>query len=192
VWGDDGYNVLKGKDGNDTLKGFGGNDYLYGGNNNDSLLGMDGADHLYGGARNDTLDGGDGNDSLHGESGVDTIYGGAGLDSLWGGSGADVFRWDATSETGLTAGTSDEIRDFNRLDGDEINLSAIDANVYAAGDQAFTFIGMAAFSGTPGEIRYYHANGNTYIEMQTGTSVDVEGVIRLDGLYDPDASWFLL
>ena len=51
---------------------------------------------------------------------------------------------------------------------------------------------MAAFSGTPGEVRYYHADGNTFIEMQTGTSADVEGVIRLNGIHAPEASWFVL
>jgi hypothetical protein len=33
---------------------------------------------------------------------------------------------------------------------------------------------VAAFSGRPGEINYYHIDGNTYIQMQTGTSPDVE------------------
>jgi Ca2+-binding RTX toxin-like protein len=174
LWGSDGVNVLSGMNGNDSLKGFGGNDTLYGGNGNDTLWGMEGGD------------------TLRGESGVDTLIGGAGLDHLYGGGSADVFRWDETNETGLAAGTADVIHDFNRLEGDEFNLSAIDADVYADGDQAFTFIGMAAFSGTPGEIRYYHSDGNTYLEMQTGTSVDVEGVIMLSGIHDPEANWFLL
>jgi Ca2+-binding RTX toxin-like protein len=174
LWGNDGANVLKGNDGNDNLKGFGGADTIWGGDGNDTLWGMDG------------------NDTLRGEKGVDTLFGGAGLDHLYGGAGADVFRWDATNETGLTPGTADVVHDFNRLEGDEFNLSGIDANVYAAGNQAFTFIGTAAFSGTPGEIRYYQSGGNTYIEMQTGTSADVEGVIMLSGLHTPEASWFIL
>jgi serralysin len=66
------------------------------------------------------------------------------------------------------------------------------ATVLAAGDQAFTFIGTSAFSGTPGELRYYQSSGNTYIEMQTGTAVDVEGVIRLDGNLTPQANWLAL
>jgi Ca2+-binding RTX toxin-like protein len=174
LWGNDGINVLTGNDGNDNLKGWGGADTIYGGDHNDELWGMDG------------------NDTLRGQNGHDTLYGGAGLDHLYGGSGADVFRWDAANETGLTAGTADVIHDFNRLESDEFNLMEIDADVYAAGNQAFTFIGNAAFSGTPGELRYYHSGGNTYIEMQTGTSVDVEGVIMLSGIQNPEASWFLV
>ena len=84
------------------------------------------------------------------------------------------------------------ITDFNFAEGDRIDLCGIDADVYAAGNQAFTFIGAAAFSGTPGEINYYHSGGNTYIQLQTGTSADVEGVIRLDGIVTPEASWFVL
>jgi serralysin len=103
-----------------------------------------------------------------------------------------VFRWDATGDTGLTAATADRISDFDRPDGDVIDLSAIDADVYAAGNQAFTFIGTNASSGTPGELRYYHSGGNTYIEMQTGTSVDIEGVIVLYGTYTPQSGWFVL
>ena len=45
---------------------------------------------------------------------------------------------------------------------------------------------------TPGEIRYYHADGDTFIELQTGTSSDVEAVIRIAGIVTPDASWFVL
>jgi Ca2+-binding RTX toxin-like protein len=174
LWGNDGTNVLSGNDGNDNLKGFGGADTIWAGEGNDTVWGMDG------------------NDTLRGEEGHDTMFGGAGLDHLYGGSGADVFRWDATSETGLTVATADVVHDFNRLESDEFNLTAIDANVYAAGDQAFTFIGSAAFSGTAGEVRYYHSGGNTVIEMQTGTSVDVEGVIVLSGIHNPEANWFLL
>jgi Ca2+-binding RTX toxin-like protein len=172
--GNSGFNVLRGENGDDTLEGFGGLDLLYGGWGNDTLRGMDG------------------DDTLRGHDGHDVLHGGAGLDIIQGGSGADVFVWEDASETGVTSGTADVIHDFSRLESDELNLTAIDADVYADGDQAFTFIGTNAFSGTPGEIRYYHSGGNTYVELQTGTSVDVEGVIRLTGIHDPEANWFLL
>src|SRR5215211_4781612 len=85
----------------------------------------------------------------------------------------------------------DRIVDFQ--DGvDAIDLSQIDSNVYASGNQAFNFIGTAAFSGKPGEVRYYHSGSNTYIEMQTGASVDIEGAIRLDGIHTPNVTWFSL
>jgi serralysin len=87
----------------------------------------------------------------------------------------------------------DLITDFNFAGQlDRIDLSGVDANAYAAGDQAFTFIGTSAFSGNPGEINYYHSGGETIIQMQTGTGVDIEGGIRLSGIHTPDASWFVL
>jgi Ca2+-binding RTX toxin-like protein len=129
---------------------------------------------------------------LAGLGGDDIILGGGGADIMSGGIGADRFMWGNAAETGLTNATADVITDFSFAAGDRIDLHYIDANAYAAGDQAFTFIGIAAFSGAPGEIRYYQSGGDTYIQMQTGTSVDVEGVIRLNGLHTPDASWFVL
>ena len=88
---------------------------------------------------------------------------------------------------GFLLATSDGLNDYQGRP-----LGTDFSNVYAAGNQAFTFIGNAAFSGAPGEVRYYQAGGNTYLQMQTGTSVDIEGVIRLDGIHTPEASWFVL
>jgi serralysin len=94
------------------------------------------------------------------------------------------------------------IWEFTSGDGDRLDFSAIDADVCATGNQAFTLIGTAAFTlngatpqpgdVVPGEIRYSYAGGNTYIEPHTGTSPDVEGVICLSGILTPQASWFVL
>jgi Ca2+-binding RTX toxin-like protein len=172
--GHDADNVLNGQQGHDILKGGGGTDALWGGGDDDELLGENGVD------------------TLHGGFGSDTVYGGYGFDILYGDADADTFVWHATGETSVSTVLADRIKDFNAAEGDLIAVSGIDANVYAGGNQAFTFIGDAAFSGTPGELRYYHSFGNTYIEMQTGTSADVEGVIRLTGIATPEASWFVL
>jgi serralysin len=181
--GDDGGNRLWGDGGSDTVKGFGGDDYIWGGNDADALYGMDGDDLVRGGA------------------GHDHISGGTGQDSLGGDGGADTFVWASTSEAGFLTGlggviydacSMDVIVDFNPAAGDLIDLSGIDANVYASGNQGFTFIGSAAFSGTPGEVNYHHSGGHTYIQMQTGTSTDIEGLIRLSGIHTPQADWFVL
>ena len=138
------------------------------------------------------LDGLAGNDTLHGFQGADTLLGGEGRDTLEGGWANDQFVWTLTTETGTTEATADVILDFNVAEGDRIHLSAIDADIYADGNQTFRFIGPGAFSGKPGEINYYHAGGNTYVQLQTGTSTDLEAVIRLDGILVPEASWFVL
>jgi Ca2+-binding RTX toxin-like protein len=151
-----------------------------------------GVENLTGSRYQDWLIGNDGHNWIRGMDGGDGLRGGLGTDTLEGGNGPDMFIWVSTDETGVTAATADTIRDFDFAQGDRIDLHSVDANVYAAGDQAFAFIGTAAFSGTPGEINYYHAGGDTYIQMQTGTGVDVEGLIRLAGIHAPDASWFSL
>jgi Ca2+-binding RTX toxin-like protein len=183
---------LYGSSHSDTLAGDDNANFLVGLGGHDLLQGHGGADSMLGGTGNDTLQGMDGDDKLFGEYDPDTLIGGMGRDELYGGASADVFIWASTDETGPMSDIADVIWDFSRTEGDRIDLGLIDADVYAAGDQAFRFIGMDAFSGTPGEINYYHSGGDTYIQMQTGMSADVEGVIRIGGTVTPEASWFVL
>jgi Ca2+-binding RTX toxin-like protein len=178
--------------GNSSAEGNSSNNTLVGNASANTLMGYGGNDMLDGGASADVLLGGEGDDTMLGGAGVDVLTGGVGRDAMSGGADLDFFIFHDTVETGLTEGTADAITDFSIADGDRINVGAIDADVYADGNQAFTFIGQAAFSGTPGEINYYHAGGNTYIQLQTGMSADVEGVIRLDGIHNPEAGWFIL
>ena len=140
--GNDGANVLRGMGGYDLILGYGGDDTIHGGDLGNSLIGQDGEDDLHGDAGNDGLDGGAGNDILHG---------GAGRDKLIGATGGDRFVWAVVEDAGVDEHTADEIVDFDVGEGDRMDVSAIDANLVASGNQAFTFIGSAALSGTPGE-----------------------------------------
>ncbi|MFO1142186.1 MAG: M10 family metallopeptidase C-terminal domain-containing protein [Amaricoccus sp.] len=114
------------------------------------IQGASGQNELYGNAGNDKLSGLDGNDVLSGGEGKDRLLGGAGSDFLFGGKGADVFDFDLVSDSPLGAA----VRDICRGDGsaiafegagvsggDLIDLSGIDADVNAAGNQAFVFGG---------------------------------------------------
>jgi Ca2+-binding RTX toxin-like protein len=127
-------NILNGKGGDDILDGLGG------------------VDELYGNA---------GNDVLHGGSGTDLLVGGSGADVLCGGTDGDLFRF-SPGDTG-TGAAADTITDFVNY-ADKIDLIGIDANSGAAGDQAFSWIGTAAFSGTAGELRYYFDGTDTWIQ----------------------------
>jgi Ca2+-binding RTX toxin-like protein len=118
-----------------------GADYINGGAGNDRILG---------GAGNDTLRGGTENDTLSGNGQNDRIEGGTGQDYLIGGAGADVFDFNAIVDSPATA-ARDAIADFG-TGGDRIDLSGIDARAAVAGNQAFTFIGNAAFT-DQGQIR---------------------------------------
>ncbi|MDB5696105.1 MAG: tandem-95 repeat protein, partial [Sphingomonas bacterium] len=97
-----------------------------------------------------SLFGGGGNDVLTGGAGADLIYGGRRGDTLTGGGGNDVFRYQDVAESNST--DRDGIQDFKL--GDLIDLSRIDADINTAGDQAFSFVGSAAFSNRAGELRF--------------------------------------
>ncbi len=110
-------------------------------------LAFDGSDEKDGAFR---IFGGAGNDVLTGGTGADTIFGGLRGDTLTGGLGNDVFRYDNVEESNSVE--RDGIQDFNA--GDLIDLSRIDADTLTDGNQAFSFIGNAAFSNTAGELRF--------------------------------------
>lgn len=135
---------------------------LQGGSGNNALVGTSGADKIYGGAGLDTLTGNAGADKLYGEAGADKLLGGSGDDLLQGGTGHDVLTGGAGADdfvfrTVAEAGKgsdADDIIDFSRSQGDKIDLSGIDANIKASGDQAFSYIGSKDFTGKAGQLKY--------------------------------------
>lgn len=127
-------------------------DEIFGDNAHNQLYGLGGHDAIEGDSGNDVIDGGDGLDKLFGQDGDDTLIGGAGQDRLFGGAGADTFVFLSIDDSRV--GSEDEIVEFTRSHGDKIDLSKIDANTGVGGDQAFTFIGGAAFGGVAGQLRY--------------------------------------
>jgi Ca2+-binding RTX toxin-like protein len=116
-----------------------------------------------GNARSNVLTGDSKANRLFGFAGNDTLVGGVGADRLIGGLGADKFVFNKVTESRILNGR-DLIADFHHAENDRIVLTAIDANVLVAGNQAFHFIGNAAFSHHAGELRYYKASGHTYID----------------------------
>jgi hypothetical protein len=119
--------------------------------------------------------GGMGNDVLVGGAGNDLIYGGLRGDTLTGGAGNDIFRYQSVLESNVSE--RDGIQDFNA--GDLIDLSRIDANMLIDGNQAFSFIGNAAFSNTAGELRFENISLGGPIWLVQG-DVDGDGVSDLE------------
>jgi len=118
------------------------------------LSGNDGSDQLFGRGGKDTLKGGAGDDALVGGTGNDWLTPGSGKDVMTGGADADQFVFTAPAVADATsAGAADRITDFSHAEGDRIDLKAIDASTLLAGDQAFSFLGTAAFTGEGGELR---------------------------------------
>ena len=80
---------------------------------------------LYGGSGSDTLNGGDA---------ADVLIGGYGRDTIDGGNGNDTIRYLSLNDT------NDIIDNF--VSGDKIDLSAIDADSSAIGNQTFAWGGQ--------------------------------------------------
>jgi Ca2+-binding RTX toxin-like protein len=124
---------------------------------------------VYGDYHANVLKGLAGTDALYGGSGADRLEGGLGSDWLAGGSGADLFIFASLADSRLSALRSDGgkrlpdvIADFTS-GLDRIDLSALDAVAVTADDQAFTFIGSAAFSGQAGQLRYEMHGDNAFV-----------------------------
>jgi Ca2+-binding RTX toxin-like protein len=148
------------------------------------------ANKLFGNAEANVLSGLAGDDRLSGGDGSDTLIGGAGRDVLTGGADADTFRYLSASDTGATAATRDRIADFV-AGTDEIDLAAVDA-VDGGTDDAFSFVGAAAFSGTAGELRAGAAGTNTLVSGDLDGDAVADFQILLTGAHTLSAGDFLL
>jgi len=131
---------------------------------NNTLVGNSGANSLGGGDGNDYITGGAGNDTLNGGAGNDTLIGGAGRDILIGGAGNDTFDFNLVSESPAGPASRDSINGGFSHGSDRIDLATIDANTLVGGNQAFSFIGSAAFTGVAGQLRYTNYSGNVIID----------------------------
>ena len=164
----------------------------YGQDGDNLIIGNSADDFLYGRGGNDIIKGGGGADLLYGESGNDTLEGGAGMDRFYGGTGADTFLFRDGDFAGMTSGTADRIHDFSQAEGDKLDFSNVDANTLLGGDQAFSFIGNAAFGHHAGELRYYQQSGVTYVAGDTNGDGVADFAVRIDGLFTIHASDLVL
>ena len=142
-----------------------------------TILGTTGPDGLTGGAGNNLIDGQAGDDTINGGAGNDVIVGGIGRDRVTGGTGADVFTLKAAGESGRSPSSRDVITDFTQRQ-DKIDLTAIDANTTALGNQAFKLLvgNNASFNRTAGELAWRtDASHNQTI---------VQGDVNGDGVHD--------
>jgi Ca2+-binding RTX toxin-like protein len=186
--GNAGANTLSGWGGDDVLRGGAGADRLDGGAGSDTASYYTGAASVTvnlstglgsgGDAQGDTLvsienvNGSTASDQITGSALANALNGWAGQDVLRGGGGADRFVFTAASHTAV--GAADRITDFSHAQGDRVDLSAIDANSGAAGNQAFSFIGTGLYTGIAGQLRYAF----------DGTDTTIAGDINGDGVSD--------
>jgi len=154
---------------------------VYTGSANATFIGSSSPNTITSGIGDDVLSGGYGNDTLIGKEGFDTLTGGAGGDHY-------VFLALADS----TVANPDLITDFSAgTAAEKIDLSAIDA-IAGGGDDAFTFIGTAAFSGTAGELRYSVGATERLVEVDVDGDASADLAIRLTGTGALASSNFIL
>ncbi len=154
----------------------------------DRIDALGGNDRVDGRAGADTLRGGDGADTVIGGEGDDRLTGGVGADDLSGGEGADRFVFANNA-----LGFADIILDFDRAAGDRIVLRGIDADAGTAADDAFVFIGAAAFTGTAGELRAVPGGPKLQrVEGDVDGDGDADLTIEVRTLATAEADWFVL
>ena len=216
IRGQSGNDTLFGKAGDDILNGGKGHDVLVGGPGGDTLIGGTGKDTASyqeattgvtaslanakantGEAKGDSyssienLTGSAKNDTLTGDKNANVIEGLGGNDTLTGGGGADRFVFNSVEDSPDRKKAWDIITDFNRKQGDKIDLSAIDAQT-GKGNQAFDFIGNAAFSGKKGELRFEKTAKSTFVYGDTDGDGKADLKIELAKAMDLRASDFVL
>jgi Ca2+-binding RTX toxin-like protein len=119
-----------------------------------------GSDNLiYGNSSGNVLNGGLGSDTLNGGAGNDTLIGASGKDLLTGSGGLDHTKFNALSDSGVAFAGRDVINTFAH--GDKIDLSALDANANAAGNQAFSFV--AGFTGAAGQLQWDQTGATAFL-----------------------------
>ncbi|MDU9002941.1 calcium-binding protein [Sedimentitalea todarodis] len=178
VTGSSGRDRYKGTDFADSVHGAAGKDVLKGKGGADTILGEGGADRLFGGAGIDTLDGG---------KGADRLVGGTGKDTQTGGRGADTFVFAKLAHM-----KNDRITDFRSGQGDQIELKGIDAREDIAGNQDFSLIGQAGFSGQSGELRVWNNGQSTFVVGDTDGDGDRDFRIEVYGVHDLTVDDFIL
>ncbi len=154
-----------------------------------NLKGSKAGETIIGNSLDNYIDGRDGDDIIVGGAGDDVIRSNDGADQLWGGEGNDIFLYTHSSDSRDRAGI-DTIQDFTRGQ-DKIDLSELDANRGASGDQAFVITNGAPGAGEL-SIHFDANTGNTVINANVDHEAAPELTIVLAGEHHLTASDFIL
>jgi len=225
LYADGGSDRIFGGDGDDLIDAGAGNDIVFGGAGNDKIVASvgDGDDTYYGDDMDDgfgidtldmstitgniTADLGTGylgrGTVVSAQSGTDTIWGienivtGSGDDVITASSAANVMDGGAGNDTFrfLSAADADGDTIIGFQPGDRIDLSAIDANSGAGGNQAFTLVNGSEFTGAAQLIITHESREDsdyTVVSGSTSGEVAADFRISIKGTHDLQASDFIL
>ncbi len=112
------------------------------------------------------------------------------MDLLIGGDGADWFVFGSISEAGLGV-TRDFIQDF-ASGVDKIDLSLIDANATARGNQAFSSTLVSVFTGVKGQLSLTISGGDLIVSGDVNGDARADFEIMVVGLTSLASSDFIL
>ncbi|MBS0341694.1 MAG: M10 family metallopeptidase C-terminal domain-containing protein [Proteobacteria bacterium] len=132
-----------------------------------------------GGADNEAIQGTSGNDTINGGAGNDILTGGLGKDTLTGGDGNDVYDFNAIAES--PAGANKDVVNGFVSGADKIDVSGIDAIAGNANpNDAFTYLGSAAFTNQAGQLRFDVATNTLQADVDGNGGADFE--VQLVGI----------
>ena len=132
-----------------------------------------------------------GDDYIVGGAAKDVLTGGVGADLLYGQGAADQFIFASVAEF-ATVGI-DAIGDFSHAQKDKINLKSIDPDAVTAGDQAFSFVGTAAFTvDARYQLRYVVQGADVVVQIDANHDTVADYQILLYGVGSLVASDFVL
>ncbi|MNL28608.1 Serralysin precursor [compost metagenome] len=145
-------------------------------------VGIVGGTAFTGGADNEAIQGSTGNDTLNGGGGNDTLTGGLGKDTLIGGDGNDIYDFNAVAES--AAGANRDVVSGFMSGADTLDLSGIDAiSGNANADDAFSYLGDAAFTNVAGQLRFDVATQTLQADIDGNGTADFE--VQLVGVVAP-------
>ena len=139
----------------------------------------------------DVILGTTGNDTLTGTAIADLFLIGTGQDVITGGDGRDRFQF-LPSALGPQAQNSFTFTDFAPAAGERLDLSRIDAIAGTGANDAFAFIGTAAFTGTPGQLRWADLGTSRLIQGDVNGDSTADLTIFVNAAAPVDANWFAL
>lgn len=212
-YGGDGNDQMYGGDADDIFYGDAGADVMSGGGGTDTVTyaastsrveadlagtgtagdaagdSYAGIEILIGSDFDDILAGDAGFNRLYGQDGDDVLMGRGGMDYLYGSGGADIFAFEAASDS--IEGAADRIFMFE-VDNDRFDLSAIDADPDAVGNQSLVYRGTSSFTGTTGEVRWVHSGSTTLILADVDGDLVADLWVNVNGLHTLTESHFIL
>ena len=188
----DGSDLLDAGAGNDRLDGEAGSDTALFGGPIAVVVDLSGTtDTAKRGAETDTLVsieraiGSSAADSFKGDANANAFMGGDGKDLYTGGAGRDLYDFNTVNDSRVGSTVRDVVTDFG-YGRDKIDLAGIDANTSRTGDQAFHWVGSAAFTANhPGEVGWFTSGVNTVVQASTDNDAAAEFQLQLNGISGP-------